>query len=66
MNIREVSMMPTSIERNMLKDTLDEGCSGIHESTTRAFHIVRKVRELLEQNVPPKVVLEIMDLMEGK
>lgn len=36
-----------------------------HESIMRAFHVAKEVRWLLAQGVPPVVVMEIMDLLEG-
>ena len=33
----------------------------VHESVLRSFHIVGKVRELLNSGTPPDIVLEIID-----
>lgn len=35
-----------------------------HESLCRAFHIVEKVKELLDQGTPGAVVLELIEEME--
>jgi len=41
-------------------------CKGAHESMTRAYHIVEKVKELLAVNTPPIVIAEMIEIMEGK
>lgn len=57
MKVDEIRSRPTTYQRS-------DG-SNCHESLLRAFHIVDKVRELLEQDTPPKVVLEMIELMEA-
>lgn len=37
----------------------------LHESVLRSWHIARKVRQLLEQETPAKVILEIMDDLQS-
>lgn len=36
-----------------------------HESVTRAYHIVAKLRELIELETPHAVILEILTLLES-
>jgi hypothetical protein len=33
----------------------------VHESIFRSYHCVQKVRELLREETPPSVILEIID-----
>jgi hypothetical protein len=63
-DIVEISKMPCSVTADEMTQYLKEGCRGVHESLMRSYHIVHKVKELLEAETPPKVVLEIMDLMQ--
>jgi len=51
----EIAAMPT---------VYDDG-NKCHESVMRSFHVVKEVRWLLAQGVPPAVVMQIMDLLEG-
>ena len=57
-----ISAMPTSLNR---KDIIDDGSRGWHESVLRSYHIVKKVRWLLEQGCSAAVVIELIDLMES-
>jgi hypothetical protein len=54
-NIESISQMPTCIET-------PEGTS--HESVLRSYHIVQKVKWLLELKTSPEVILELIDMME--
>lgn len=38
---------------------------GKHESLTRSFQILRRVKYLLKEGVPQKVILEIIDELES-
>lgn len=60
MTFLEIRAMPTTVKE------IPPGCVGVHESTTRAFHVARRVRDLLAKGTPSEVVLELMDLMEGQ
>ena len=51
MKYDEIRMMPTVQ-------------AGTHESVTRSFHILAKVKELLALNTEPKIVLELINMME--
>ena len=42
------------------------GTGAVHESIFRSFHILEKVKILLERGTPTKVVLELIDEMEEK
>ena len=55
MKIDDIQSRPTCYESDGQK---------CHESLLRAFHIVDKVKELLEKNTPPSVVLELIEQME--
>jgi hypothetical protein len=39
--------------------------NGIHESVFRSYHLLEKVKALLQDGVPAKVILEIIDEIEG-
>ena len=53
MKIRDIANLPT------LKDRM-------HESIFRAYHIVEKVKYLLQNNVPSNILLELIEEMENK
>lgn len=58
MRIIDIINMPTTIEQ------IPPGCKGVHESTTRAYHILEKTKWLLQEGTPPQVVLEFIEEME--
>jgi len=64
--ILEISRLPESIPAERMREFLAERCSGVHQSVLRGYHVAAKVRELLEANTPPAVVLQIMDVMEDR
>jgi len=49
----ELATLPTVV-------TLVPDDKGVHESTLRAFHVLRKVVDYLRRGVPPVVVLELL------
>jgi hypothetical protein len=55
----------TTLERDELKEALESGCSGVHESVLRAYQILRKVKILLELGTPSPVIIELIALMES-
>lgn len=61
MTYPEIANMPTKLTR---KD-VQEDCKGWHESLLRSYHIVQKVKILLEKNTSPELVLELIALMES-
>lgn len=76
MRLDEVRQLPTTLDRVALtREYMGQDSSflywlptaplGWHESLLRSYHIVRKVKELLEQGTPPAVVLELIELMEA-
>ncbi len=65
MRINEVAKMATEITAEDAKEGLARGCRGFHESLVRSYHIVNKVKELLEKKTDPEVVLELIALMES-
>jgi hypothetical protein len=51
MNILDICMIPTTH-------------SNVHESVYRSYHIVQKVKELLQVGTPATVILELIQTME--
>jgi hypothetical protein len=66
MRVYDIAKMPTSIDREFIQKQLYDQCAGINESVMRSYHIVNKIRYLLEINTPPEVILEMLELMEGR
>ena len=64
MKYLEIAAFPESLSMEYINE--NRGCSGFHQSLLRSYHVNQKVRQLLEQKVPPEAILELMDLMEGK
>lgn len=64
MTYEEVRKFKTTVGREDAQAAFGAGCVGIHESTLRAFHILAKVKWLLEKNTAPDVVLELIAFME--
>lgn len=58
-----IANMETSIGRSQIAES--PNASGWHESLLRSYHIVQKVKWLLQQETNPKVVLELIGLMES-
>lgn len=56
----------TCISREEVNKALVSGATGLHESLTRAFHILELTKEYLEKGVPPDVMLEIIKHLENK
>lgn len=52
MNIRTVAEMPT-VRQN------------VHESLFRSYHLVQLVKEMLQDGVPPKTVLMLIESLES-
>lgn len=52
-------------ETSMDKDQLSYGATGWHESVLRSYHIVQKIKELLQRNTPADVILEIIEDLES-
>ncbi len=55
----EIAAMP----QVWVSDRLGGTC---HESIMRSFHVAEEVRRLLELGTPPTVVLQVMNLLEGR
>jgi hypothetical protein len=64
--IDEIRDRPTCLTPEQVKSDLKEkpSMSGWHESLLRSYHIVQKVKDMLELGTPPEVVLEIINDME--
>jgi len=56
MNIFDISSMPTSITIN--------NPGSYHESIFRSYHVLNRVKEYLEKEVPYDVILELIEVME--
>ncbi len=56
MKIIEIIPLPTSVEGNFP--------NGVHESIFKSFHILEKVKKLLEYQTPYPVILELITEME--
>lgn len=52
MNISTIRKMPTVTDKS-------------HESVTRAYHILEKVKDYLKRGVPVDVLLELIEEMES-
>lgn len=59
-NISDIRKMPVLVEE------IPPGAKGVHESVLRAYNILEKVKHLLEEKTPSKIVLELIREMEGK
>lgn len=57
MKLAEIRAQDTSLER----EDLTIGATSWHESLLRSYHIVAKVKELLERGTPADVVIEIIE-----
>lgn len=55
-NFRAIGDMPTTF--------IDEDRQKCHESILRAWNILKEVKYLLREGVPPKVLLELIEDME--
>lgn len=65
MDYLQINKMNVTLSRQEAEKGLREGCAGFHESILRSFHIVQKVKWLLEQGTKPEVVLDLIALMEN-
>lgn len=57
MRIAEIRTYPTTYETDGVKSV---------ESLLRSFHIVQKVKDLCAENTSPKIILELIEEMEGR
>lgn len=64
--IDEIRDYPTELTPKQVKLDMKEkpGLAGWHESLMRSYHIVQKVKSMLELGTPPEVVLDIINDME--
>jgi hypothetical protein len=60
MNISEIRNRPTCV------DSVPVGCSGVHESTLRAYQILEKAKDFMRRGTPSDVVLELIAEMEDR
>lgn len=67
MNYLSIARMPSSITLEQVKEDISlSSPSGWHESLLRSYHIVQKVKWLLEMKTSPEVISELIDVMEGR
>lgn len=62
MDYLKIRDLPTVLD----EDLLSLGAKGIHESVLRSYFIVEKVKFLLQEDCSSAVILELIELMEGK
>ena len=60
MNIKEISELPSTVQR------IPTHGFGVHESTLRAYQILRKTKDYLKRGVPADVILELIEEMEER
>jgi hypothetical protein len=63
MHYAQIGRMPRTLTREVIES--ESSCKGWHESLLRSFHIVQKVKWLLEKGTAPEIVLELILLMES-
>ena len=56
--ISEIRALPTSVTE------IPVDCSGVHESTLRAYQILQQVKRWLADGVPAMTILELVAEME--
>lgn len=61
MNISNIIKMPTAFPIPG-----GVGFNLAHESTLRAYQILQKVKEWLENDTPPETILELIEFMESE
>jgi hypothetical protein len=63
MKISNIREYPTSLTREEVERDLDAARkpTGWHESLLRSYQTLQKVKDLLRDGTPPRVVLEIIE-----
>lgn len=65
MTYKDIANMPTSLYPEDVRAGSEFGMpKGWHESLLRSYHIVQKVKWLLEKKTDPEVIVELIALME--
>ena len=59
MRLLEIIKQPTCVSE------IPTDCVGVHESTLRAYQILQLVKRYLANEVPPTIVLEIIQELES-
>jgi hypothetical protein len=62
---KQIANWPTELTREIVQQVQD-GVKGWHESLLRSYHILAKVKWLLEKRTDAEVILELIALMESK
>lgn len=63
---KDIIEMQTCVSSEEIRNVLKSNATGIHESVTKAFHILNLTKEYLGKGVPPDVMLEIIKHLENK
>jgi hypothetical protein len=50
---------------NTCVTAIPQGCTGVHESTLRAYQILQRTKDFLRRGVPADVLLELIAEMEA-
>ena len=67
MNIITISKMPTDVEPDVFVENgrlRIDAPRAVHESCTRAYHILAQVKHYLKNDVPQHIILELISDME--
>ncbi len=64
-SVREILSKPQAMSNISMRMKLEQGEQvKLHESEFRSFHILEKVKELLQKELPGKVVLEMIEVLQ--
>lgn len=66
MEYDDIRKQRTKLTAQEMREALNCGCSGLHESTMRAWTILEKVKALLSAGTEPAIVSELIAMMETK
>ncbi len=58
--------MPTSLKAEQWRTGNLRTSSGVHESCLRSYHVLGKVKELLDLGAHPSIIKELVHLMESE
>lgn len=57
-----IALLPTVLTPDYIRPKIDY-CNGFHESLLRSYNVLQKVKNLLQNKVPPEVVLDLIEIM---
>jgi len=64
MKLRDIAKMPTVVTRLQMKQLMQSGCTGVHESMFRSWHVLERVKVYLRSDTPADVILELIEVMD--